>query len=95
MRIVILSFREFSSEQCMEIPQVAEIVHRRRLRLTTFANELLFRIFDNVQTIPYGMRWISKKIRDLAIRFFPEVQFCFPIFFSQNLFRQTKEKSVH
>ena len=56
------------------MPEIQSLIEHRRLRLITFANELLYRICDNVNSIPYGMRWICKKIKELAIENFPEAR---------------------
>ncbi|SPQ93554.1 Ras-GAP domain-containing protein [Plasmodiophora brassicae] len=63
--------RELSSEECALLPEVVEVIEPRRRRLIALAADILHRICDNVDHVPYGMRWISKKLRDLAVEFFP------------------------
>eukprot|EP00474_Spongospora_subterranea_P010430 CRZ10888.1 hypothetical protein [Spongospora subterranea] len=63
--------RDCSYEECCKNPEVAELLESRRARLIELATDILQRICNNVEHVPYGMRWICKKLKDLSTHFFP------------------------
>ncbi|KAJ1923513.1 RasGAP protein [Tieghemiomyces parasiticus] len=66
--------RGITMEAAMQHPQVQAIVQPRAIQLMDIADRFLFVIFDQIDQVPYGIRWICKQIRSLTKRRYPNWQ---------------------
>jgi Ras GTPase-activating-like protein IQGAP2/3 len=64
--------RVASPEQIMNNRDVLSIMTPRYVMLIEIANTMLTTIIDNINNIPYGIRWICKQIKQLTRRKFPD-----------------------
>jgi Ras GTPase-activating-like protein IQGAP2/3 len=55
-----------TSEEAAAHPEVQRIIAPRVKKLMDITNEVLNAIFDSIETVPYGIRWICKQIRSLT-----------------------------
>ncbi|EEB07292.2 GTPase activating protein Gap1 [Schizosaccharomyces japonicus yFS275] len=70
---------DVSPEEILKIPAVRAEVESRSLILRDITSRFLDSILDHVDTVPYGIRWICKLIRNLTFRKFtnvPEESIC-------------------
>lgn len=65
--------RGVSQEVAANNPDVQAIIRPRITMLMEIADTFLTTIFDSIDTVPYGIRWICKQIRSLTRRKYPEV----------------------
>lgn len=63
--------RDFSPDECAQFREVRRLVKPRVKQLIRVAEHFLDRIVNGVDAIPYGIRWICKQLRDLAVKRFP------------------------
>ncbi|GJJ08690.1 hypothetical protein Clacol_002909 [Clathrus columnatus] len=59
-------------EEAAANPDVQAIIAPRLAMLMEIANSFLATIIDNMEIVPYGIRWICKQIRSLTRRKYPE-----------------------
>jgi Ras GTPase-activating-like protein IQGAP2/3 len=57
--------------EAASIPQVHQLVESRVRMLLEIANSFLTIMIDNLDAVPYGIRWICKQIKGLAKRKYP------------------------
>ncbi|EJT46344.1 GTPase-activating protein (Ras GTPase-activating protein) [Trichosporon asahii var. asahii CBS 2479] len=65
--------RGVSQEVAANNPDVQAIIRPRITMLMEIADTFLTTIFDSIDTVPYGIRWICKQILSLTRRKYPEV----------------------
>jgi Ras GTPase-activating-like protein IQGAP2/3 len=61
-----------TAEQASQLPEIAAICAARLSQLLQCCSELLTRIVDGVESIPYGMRYIAKQLLTLGKVRFPD-----------------------
>ncbi|RKP35586.1 putative ras GTPase-activating protein sar1 [Dimargaris cristalligena] len=66
--------RGITMETAMQHPQVQAIVQPRAVQLMEIAGRFLHVIFEQIDQVPYGIRWICKQIRSLTKRRYPNWQ---------------------
>lgn len=64
--------RSITPEQAAENAQVKLLIEPRLKRLREWSDLFLDTIISSLNTVPYGIRWISKQIKVLTKRKFPE-----------------------
>lgn len=67
-----INVKELTYQKAMEDEAVRKVVMERTERLTELCQEILGGIIDNVDQIPYGLRWVSKQINELLKSKHPE-----------------------
>ncbi|KAF2068794.1 hypothetical protein CYY_009886 [Polysphondylium violaceum] len=63
--------RKVSPEECAENENVINIIKPRINRLISIGDQFLDSIIGSVESVPYGIRWICKQIRELVKQKFP------------------------
>jgi len=63
--------RKVSPEECAENDNVINIIKPRINRLISIGDQFLDSIIGSVDSVPYGIRWICKQIRELVKQKFP------------------------
>ncbi|KAJ1661120.1 RasGAP protein [Dispira simplex] len=64
--------RGVTMEVAMQHPDVQAIIQPRAVKLIEIAERFLDVIFQEIDQIPYGIRWICKQIRSLTKRRYPD-----------------------
>ncbi|KYQ91046.1 RasGTPase-activating protein [Tieghemostelium lacteum] len=58
--------RKVSPEECAQNPQVKEIIAPRIEKLISLGDAFLDSIIGSLDSVPYGIRWICKQIKELV-----------------------------
>ncbi|BFZ59103.1 RasGAP protein [Saitoella coloradoensis] len=64
--------RRVTAEEAVRSDDVRAIIEPRLAMLTEIAESFLRTIIDNIDAVPYGIRWICKQIRSLTRRKYPD-----------------------
>lgn len=66
--------RGVTFEQAAANKEVQAIIEPRLTMLMEIANMFLSTIIENLEEVPYGIRWICKQIRSLSRRKYPQAE---------------------
>lgn len=62
-----------SPEECAADPDVRAAIRERVGTLSSFCERLMTSVVEHIDSIPHGMRWISRQLRDMARATYPAV----------------------
>jgi len=63
--------RNVTTDKAWENPYVQELIKPRIAHLKYIAGHFLQRITENVEEIPYGIRWLCKQLAEMGQKYFP------------------------
>ncbi|KAI3650344.1 hypothetical protein MP228_003825 [Amoeboaphelidium protococcarum] len=63
--------RQLSSEEASAHPQVQSVIKSRIAKLQSLAQQFVDTIIQQIDQVPYGIRWICKQIKVMVSRKFP------------------------
>ena len=64
--------RKATPEEAQARPEIQRLIQPRLKQLDELANKVIDRIINSIDNVPYGCRWICRRIKDLAKEKFPE-----------------------
>jgi len=67
-----ISMKDITTKRAMEDEQVAKIVTERAKRLTDICQSILDGIIENIDELPYGLRWVCKQLNIMMTQKHPD-----------------------